>query len=332
MNAVDFINENLNPRKILDFYHFREITETDEQIRCCCEIHKGNNPSAFVWNKSNNLWYCYTGDCHGGDVYTLVEKMDGVDFPTAVKRTADILNIDIASMVIKKQTDKVKADTLKWLQFMKMKNHSISTLLSLPDYQLPYTKYADSDERFTRFDEDVLSFYKAKFCNVYPTEEKLLYNKLVIPLYFQDVLYGVALRTLDDGKPKWVYQPRHLPIREMLYNYDVAMQTIKENKLTEIILVEGFFDVWAYHRIGIDNVVSIYGSSLKKEQEKLILKMGVDTVILSFDNDEAGIKCTNDILTRFRNKFDLKQISLPDTCDPADMKPEDLLQCYLKRQ
>lgn len=233
-------------------------------------------------------------------------------------------------MKIEKQDDKIKADTLKWLQYAKSENNKHR--LSISEYQLPYTKYKSSDESFVRFDEEAIHYYDAKFCKVYPTEDKLLYNKMVIPLYFHGVLCGVALRALDNRGNKWVYQPKHLPIREMLYNYDVAMNTIKANKLTEIILVEGFFDVWAYHRIGIDNVVSIYGSSLKKEQEKLILQMGIDTVILSFDNDDAGIKCTNDVIDRFRNKCEVKKISLPDGCDPADMNPDELLQCYLKRQ
>lgn len=328
MKAMDFINENLDPIKVLEYYHFREIVETDDQIRCCCEIHKGNNPSAFMWKKSNNLWYCYTGTCHGGDVYTLVQKMEGVDFTTAVARTAEILGIDITGMTIDKQNDLIKTNTLKWLQFMQS---SKSHIVIQPCYQLPYTQYTDSLEEFNRFDKEVIEFYQAKFCKVYPIEDSLLYNKLVIPLEMNGVLYGVALRATDERKPKWLYQPKHLKIRELLYNYDLAMQTIVRNGLTELILVEGIFDVWAYHNIGIDNVVAIFGSSLKKEQVSLILKSAID-LVLSFDNDDAGNKCTNEVLSIFKNKADMKTVPLPNGTDPADCKPEDLLQYYLARR
>ena len=47
MNAVEYINENLDVMKLLNYYNFREITESEDQIRACCEIHKGNNPTGL---------------------------------------------------------------------------------------------------------------------------------------------------------------------------------------------------------------------------------------------------------------------------------------------
>ena len=94
--------------KILEYYNFRNIDETDDSIRSCCEIHKGNNPTAFVWNKTNNLWYCYTGNCGGGDIFTLIEKMDGVKFTEAVSIAAKILGISIDGMEIKQQSNIIK--------------------------------------------------------------------------------------------------------------------------------------------------------------------------------------------------------------------------------
>jgi DNA primase len=328
MKAVDYINEHIDPRKILEYYHFREITESDETIRACCEIHKGNNPTAFMWNKRNNLWYCYTGDCHGGDVYTLIEKMEGVDFMGSVLRAASILNLDIEGMKIEKQSDLIRANTMKWLQFMAKQKEK----QEVKPYELAYTKYSDSYETFTRFPRETLSFYRTSFCKVYPTEEMLLYNKLVIPIYFQGVLYGVALRdTSGHAKQKWYYQPDGLQIRHLLYNYDVAMKAIKEHKLNEIILVEGIFDVWAYHEIGIDNVMAVFGSSLKEEQYKTLLKTGKD-ITTSFDNDKAGQKCTQEVLKKFKNKAELHVIDLPEDHDPADCTPETLRQAYLSRR
>ena len=86
MNAVEYINLHMDPQAVLDYYGFRHVQEYDEEIRSCCEIHKGNDPTAFIWNKRNNLWFCYTGPCHGGDVFTLVEKMEGKPFAQAVEK------------------------------------------------------------------------------------------------------------------------------------------------------------------------------------------------------------------------------------------------------
>jgi DNA primase len=109
------------------------------------------------------------------------------------------------------------------------------------------------------------------------------------------------------------------------------VKAIKEHKLNEIILVEGIFDVWAYHEIGIDNVMAVFGSSLKEEQYKTLLKTGKD-ITTSFDNDKAGQKCTQEVLKKFKNKAELHVIDLPEDHDPADCTPETLRQAYLSRR
>ena len=75
MYAVEFINKNLDAMKILEYYNFEEISDRGNIIRARCKIHGGDNPTAFCWNKNNNLWICYTGDCGGGDVFTLIEQI-----------------------------------------------------------------------------------------------------------------------------------------------------------------------------------------------------------------------------------------------------------------
>ena len=332
MNAVEFILDNINPMQVLEHYKFRHITETGDSIRACCEIHKGDSPTAFIWKKSNNLWYCYTGDCHGGDVFHLIQKMEGVGFTESVKIAANILGLDITDMTIKIQSNLVKKNTMKWLEMMKNINGKRK---ELSEFQLPFTKYYETDSRFTRFTKDTLSFYNAKFCTVFPLEDMLLYNKLVIPIITSGVMAGVALRDVTGVyHPKWYYQPTGLEIKNILYNYDVVLDllnTVSSSKKGELILVEGIFDVWAYHEIGINNVVAIFGSSLKKEQEKILLKNNY-TITLSFDNDNVGHKCTKDTYEKLHQKADLKVITLPDGYDPADCTKEELLECYLKRQ
>ena len=329
MNTVDYILENVDPMRILSYYNFRNVKEMDTQIRASCEIHKGNNPTAFVWNKSNNLWYCYTGDCHGGDVFNLVQIMDGIGFTESVKRVADILGIDITEMKIERQPDIVLRDTKKWLEFMK---HYHKRTVSLTSYDMPYTKYRDTDESFDRFDVETLQFYGAKFCNVFPTEHGLLYHKLVIPIEYDNALLGVALRDMTGrSHAKWLFQPKGLEINRILYNYDRAIDSVKQHGNNQLILTEGIFDVWAFHKIGLDNAVAIFGSQLKKEQANILLRSGLD-LILAFDGDEHGDKCTEKVIEFFRCKSDIEIIRLPRGFDPADCQPEELRTLYLQRQ
>lgn len=326
MNAVDYINKNLDPMVLLEYYSFREITESDNQIRACCEIHRGNNPTAFIWNKDNNLWFCYTGDdCHGGDAITLVEKMEKVDFITAIKRVAEILSLDIDGMSISMGKSIIIKDFEHWKK-LQTKTAKVDV-----NFTMPETTYYDTLDSFTRFKPETLEYFGAKFCKLLPLEDKVLYNKLVIPLYNDNKLCGVALRdTSGSTTHKWYYAPTGLHIRNLLYNFDNAIEHIDKNELNEIILVEGIFDVWAYHEAGIHNVVAVFGSSLKDEQYNTLIKSGLN-LVTSFDSDDAGRKCTKEVISKFKYKATIRTVQIPEGKDPADISREELQQAYLAR-
>lgn len=325
MNAAEYLNKNIDSMKLLQYYNFREITESDTQIRACCEIHKGNNPSAFIWNKDNNLWFCYTGECKGGDAITLVEKMEGIEFLQAITRLAEILQLDITGM------DKSYGKSLIIKDYEHWKKLQTEEVQINKEYTISNTKFYDSNPSFTRFKPETLKEFGAQFCNIYPIEDKVLYNKLMIPIVYENILCGVALRdTSGNQNYKWYYAPTGLYIRNILYNYDNAIKHIEENNLNEIILVEGIFDVWAYHEAGIYNAVAIFGSSLKHTQYKTIIKSGLN-IVLSFDNDEAGIKCTREVKKQLKYKASVKTISLPEGKDPADIGREELISTYMAR-
>ena len=328
MNAVEFINEHLDPMKVLEYYNFQEVTDKGQMIRARCKIHGGDNPTAFCWNKENNLWFCYTGDCGGGDVFSLIEKLEKCNFKTAVQKAAEILSLDINDMEVVSE-DRIRTEHLKWLN----KQIKKQTKEETKEYVLPYTKYSMVNDNFMRFDEDVLTFYGAKFCDLFPSETGFLYNKLVIPLFENNKIIGCALRdTTGNFTPKWYYTPEHIKISRILYNYDLVRDLTEQySDITEIILTEGIFDVWAYHRIKLNNAVAVFGSSLSDEQIKLILQLNLD-VTLSFDNDKAGNKAREKAKKAFKNKVTLRDVILPEGKDPADLPEEELLKAYLERK
>ena len=149
-------------------------------------------------------------------------------------------------------------------------------------------------------------------------------------MYFGGVLSAVALRdTTGKFMPKWMYMPKGFRAAHHLYNID-RVSAMVESGCEEVILVEGIFDVWSFHRIGIDNVVAIFGSHMSNEQYQQVMKLNV-TVTFCFDNDTAGIRCTAMALKKFRNRTAVKHITLPEGKDPADCTKEELMSAYLSR-
>lgn len=329
MNAAKYIEDHLDPMKILQYYGFRQITEREHEIRACCEIHKGDNPTGFVWNKNNNLWFCYTGDCSGGDVFSLIQKMSDVNFATSISIAATILGLSIEGMDIAPTRCDLQIEQQKWLnQQIKKINKTKKESTFLFDIAVKNRIKVFGKPWTARFSQEVLDFYEASSCKEFSTEQSTLYNKLLIPLYDGDVCIGAALRdTTGYGVPKWMYWPPGISTSYLLYNEQNAIKTLDNNLAKEIILVEGIFDVWAYHNIGLDNVVAILGSSISEEQYRKLLWFGVP-LAFSFDNDKAGQKCTKSAIKMFKDKTDIRTIHLPEGKDPADCTKQELLDAY----
>lgn len=324
MDVIDYLNSNINPMELLEYYKFKGIKEYDNSIRACCAIHNGNNPNAFIWNKENNLWFCHTGECGGGDAIELIKKIEGISFKESIVTAANIFNLEIDKDNIPTKRDKLKIEQNKWLKKMGVRRQET------PMYEMPYTKYTSSSPFFDRFSQDIIDYYDAKFCNLFPLEDSMLKDKMVVPIYKNRILIGVSLRDMHGGFPKWFHYPKGLRVSNILYNYDNTVDAI-DRGVEEVILVEGIFDVWAYHRIGIDNVVAVFGSHLSTIQIEEILKLNV-AVTLSFDNDDAGNKATDTAINVLTGKTVLKKIELPPSYDPCDCTESELLNAYLKRQ
>ena len=310
MDVVKYVQDNLDVRAILDYYGFRDITETASAYRACCMIHGGNNPTAFIWNKENNLWFCHTGDCGGGDVFNLIERIDKINFSDAVKKAACILGLDITGMSFDISIDRLNKEQRKWLERQRKRLGNKQNA----EYAIPYVNYYTECETFDRFPSSVLEHFDARFCKIYPLEESVLKNKLVIPLTEEGKTVGVALRdTTGKYLPKWMYAPKQIKIDNILYNYETVVELTNKGEIDEVILVEGIFDVWAYYQIGIKNVVAVFGSSVSDEQFSAILKLGIDVVL------------------SLKNKTTINFINFALGKDPADLTAEELMTAYMNR-
>ena len=71
----------------------------------------------------------------------------------------------------------------------------------------------------------------------------------------------------------------------VLYNFSRAKDAMR--KSGRAILVEGYFDVLACSRVGVENVVAVSGTALTEKHAKL-LKRSCETVTLCLDQDRAG--------------------------------------------
>lgn len=307
--------------KVLEYYNTKNIADMGDVYRSCCPIHNGNNPTSFVLKKDNALWYCHAG-CGGGDIIRFIEIIEGVEFGDAVRKLSEILGVSVEDIEIKEKLNLIQENTVKWMNFVK----SISEQNAIKEYTMPNVKLYNVNS-FRSFTSDTIEHFGLKYAKVFPIiktngEESVLYNRMIFPIYFDDKLIGVSTRRVNNNDlPKWLHQPSGINTGRILYNYD-NIEPFKP-----VGVVEGILDVWKYYQIGITNVVATFGANLTKEQEKLLIKK-TDSIWLSYDNDEAGIKATNKAFKMLKYKANIKQLILPKGADPCDMKDNELLLAH----
>lgn len=322
-NAVEYINEKANIEQLLKYYNFKNINKSGNYIRSSCAIHGGNNPTAFVFNLENKLWFCHTGCKKGGDIYELIMEMEHISFPEAVQRASEIFNLNITDMKIER-TEKWLKDTKKWIELMKKKHTSKEIKeLNISDYILYDVN------KFRNFNKETLNYFNIKYAEDITLKMKekdiVFHNRIVIPVYFNNKLVMLALRkTKSTDTPKWLNYPPGLYTGNILYNYDNAIKYMEESGIREIIVVEGIFDVMKFYEANIKNVVCSFGSHLTKEQEKLIMKVA-ESLILCYDNDEAGKNATKRVISSMKYKTNLSIIELDEGKDPGEHTIDDLI-------
>ncbi|MEC4630421.1 toprim domain-containing protein, partial [Bacillus safensis] len=75
-----------------------------------------------------------------------------------------------------------------------------------------------------------------------------------------------------------------------LYNFHRAKKHIRKNQ--QVILFEGFADVISAVKAGCPNAIATMGTALTEEQAKII-RRNVESVIICYDADSAGIEAAH---------------------------------------
>ena len=150
----------------------------------------------------------------------------------------------------------------------------------------------------------------------------LFRNRVIIPIKdHRNNTVAFSGRTyLDEDKDSAKYinspQTKVFTKSNVLYNMNNALQTIKQ--ANRAILFEGYMDVIAAYRAGLKESVASMGTSLTREQVKL-LKQFTSRVVMCYDGDPAGIEATQRAINLLKQEqLEVQIVVLPDRLDPDD--------------
>lgn len=359
-SPVDEIKAKLSIEDVLSGY--LHLQRAGRNLKAKCPFHNEKTPS-FMVSPERQFWHCF-GCNEGGDIFTFVMKMEGLEFKDAIKLLAEKAGVKLKTvnyatsgkkgkiMEILKLSKRFYMECLKIKTGLKAHEYLIErglTQKSIDDFELGYAP--DS--------WDILSkFLKKKGYSESEIFDSGLCVKKDIGGYYDRFrgrimfpinnisgqIIGYSSRIMpgkDESQAKYINTPETLVYNKssVLYGLDKAKMKLRTAK--ECIMVEGNMDVIASHQAGVDNVVATSGTALTDVQLRII-KRYTDNINFAFDVDSAGIKAAKrGIELAIQEGMNVGIIQVPEGKDPADcvksdpklwqdaaMKPKKIMEFY----
>ena len=272
-----------------------------------CPFHNEKSPS-FSVSPEKQIFHCF-GCGVGGNVFTFLTKIEGINFVEAVQLLAERANIQLPTLEnnVDSTKEALKAKVYKVNEFTAKYYHE--------NLYRPESKMAQEYIKKRKLSNETLKAFQigfsGKFDELYKElkkqgfeEREILESGLVnknergqyIDRYRNRLMFPICDargrviafggRVLDDSKPKYINSPENIVYSKgrHLYGLNVAKKYDIKKRL---LIVEGYMDVVSLHQRDIHNVVASLGTALTQQQGYL-LRNNTEQIILSYDSDEAG--------------------------------------------
>lgn len=317
-----------------------------------CPFHDEKTPS-FTVSPSKNIYKCF-GCGKGGDPVRFIMDHEKLSFPEAIKFLAIKYRIDIeetentAEELQQKQvTDSLyivnefARDYYMDVLFQRAEGKAIGLSYfkergfrenTIKKFQLGYAT-EDRDEFTKKAVEKKFNIDHLHVLGLTTKSDADFFRaRVIFPIHnISGKVVALAGRTLSSDKkqPKYFNSPESeiYNKRAVLYGLYFAKEQIR--KEDECILVEGYTDVITLHQGNISNVVASSGTSLTKEQIKLI-KRYTQNIKIIYDGDQAGIKAAlRGLDLVLESDMNVKLVLLPDGHDPDSFLAEKGTEAFL---
>ena len=322
------IEDLKNKSKISDFI----LSSTTGKLRgnkgmALCPFH-GEKTASMSFTDEENLFHCF-GCKEGGDIFKYIQLINNVEFQESVEIAADKYSFNLTYTDSKFETNqKNLIDQIKKISDFFIRNMNEVKSTEALDY-LKNRKLNGEDIKnyklgFAEKDEKKITQYcktnnisDADFKKLGLLSEKgnfLFKNRIIFPITnFRSEVVGFGGRALEDFGPKYLNSSESSIYKKnrTLYFLPNFLKDVKKHKF--VIIVEGYFDVIAFNKLGFSNVASPSGTALTIQQLNQVSKY-TDEIYLCFDNDDAGIEATKrivEIKNNISKDLNLYSILLP---------------------
>lgn len=321
-----------------------------------CPFHSEKTPS-FTVSPEKQIFYCF-GCGTGGNVFSFLMKQENLSFPEALRSLAVRYGIDIPTRHLSPEQQ----------QLMDERESLFAVNRQAADYfhdillNAPAGKKARAYLEKRGISEDIIRAFcigydpsgresftawcrqkkilaRAEKAGLIAAKDGRFYDRfwerIVFPISdIRNRVIAFGGRVLDDAgpnRPKYLNSPE-TPLyskSRSLYGLHIARQKCRENRT--VYIAEGYLDLVALHRYGIENAVATLGTALTGDHLRMIRGFA-DKIILVYDSDDAGIAAARRSSDLFRKEETDAYILVlePPGHDPDSYLSEFGAEAFLK--
>jgi DNA primase len=314
----------------------------------CCPFHGEKSPS-FHCEDRKGRYHCF-GCGVSGDHFRFLTELDGLSFPEAVERIADMAGVampardeqaearekqrasltDVMEMAASFFQERLQgADGAKARAYLRDRGLTPATQQSFrlgyaPDSRNALKEYLASKGvakeqmeacGLTVFEDVPVSYDRFRDRIMFPIPDS---RGRIIAFGGRAMSPDVAAKYLNSPETELFHKGN------VLYNFARARKAV--GKEGTVIAVEGYMDVIALAQAGFENVVAPLGTALTENQMELLWRMAGEPV-LCFDGDQAGLKAAwraaDLVLPAIQPGRTARFALLPEGKDPDDLVHAD---------
>ncbi|MEA1937369.1 MAG: DNA primase [Patescibacteria group bacterium] len=336
-SQTDEIKSKLSVEEVISGY--LQLQRAGRNFKAKCPFHNEKTPS-FIVNPERQIWHCF-GCGEGGDIFSFVMKIEGLEFRDALKLLAERAGVKLENINYR---DSGKKSRL--FEIMEVSRKFYEECIKIKT-----GKRASAYLRDRGLSKDTIEKFQLGYA---PQSWDLLSKFLRSKNYKEDEIFGAGMTVKkdrggyydrfrgrimfpinsisgqtvgfssrvmpgdDESHAKYINTPETIIYNKsgILYGLDKAKVAIRENDLC--ILVEGNMDVIASFQAEVKNAIAVSGTALTLEQLRII-KRYTNNIAFSFDLDSAGIKAAKrGIELALQEGMSVSVIMVPEGKDPAD--------------
>ncbi len=339
MDAKDEIKARLGVEEVVGEY--LELKRSGRNLKALSPF-SAEKTASFMVSPEKQIWHDFSSN-QGGDIFSFVMSMEGIDFRAAIELLAPKAGVDLSqygnsgqTAARKKKLNEILALAVRYYQQSLLKDKTALDYVVknrgygkqvIGDFQIGYSpssgsalmnalqkkKYTEKDLK----DAGLITNNRGGWRDMFR-------GRIMVPLHDgHGNPIGFTARVLDDSVPKYINTPQTLVYDKgrHVFGLHLAKEAIRNKGF--VVLVEGNMDVVASHKAEVRNVVATAGTAMTAEHLKQLNRLTED-VRLAFDHDKAGLAATERAIPIAQDVgVRLSIIDMDGGKDPDDMIKAD---------